>query len=203
MKRLFKLCCYTFILVLGLAFLFNHLIISRTENYIYSDLNNVPNKETALVLGASLKGRYGGINEYFKNRMEATAELYFAGKVKNIIVSGDNSRSDYDETTDMENYLINLGIPKSAIIKDYAGFRTLDSVIRAKKVFNCSELIIVTQQFHNQRAVYAARYHGIDAVGFNAADVQTTSYYAKLREFGAKFWMILDIHCFHRGPKFL
>ena len=82
MKRFFKLSCYGFILFFGLALLFNHLIISRTSSYLYDNIEEIPPKETALVLGSSMMGRYGGINEYFKNRMEAAAELYFKGKVK-------------------------------------------------------------------------------------------------------------------------
>lgn len=203
MKRLFKISCYGGILLFGLATLFNYIIIHKSSPFLYDKIEDLPEVETALVLGSSLKGRNGGINSYFKNRMEAAAELYFSGKIKSIIVSGENSTKDYDEATDMEDYLIALGVPKSAIIKDYAGFRTLDSVIRAKKVFNCTKLIIVSQEFHNQRAVYAARHHGIDAIGLNATDVVGTSKYARIREFAAKFWMILDIHCFHKEPKFL
>ena len=89
------------------------------------------------------------------------------------------------------------------IVRDYAGFRTLDSVIRAKKVFNCSSLIIVSQKFHNQRAVFIARKNGIDAVGYNSKDVTSKNNLTHLREIGAKFMAIIDIFVLNRQPKFL
>jgi SanA protein len=155
-----------------------------------------------LVLGSGKNGR-NGINLYFKYRMEAAAELYFQGKVKKLIVSGDNHIKTYDETTDMADYLIDLGVPDHDIIRDYAGFRTLDSVVRAKKVFNCKSLIIVSQKFHNQRAVFIARHHNIDAVGYNAQDVQSKNNFTHWREFAAKFGTIIDLFLLNRQPKFL
>ncbi len=180
----------------------NCLIISSTNNYLYDSLENIPPKEVGLVLGSGKNGR-NGINLYFKYRMEAAAELYFQGKVKKLIVSGDNHIKSYDETTDMADYLINLGVPDQDIIRDYAGFRTLDSVVRAKKVFNCKSLIIVSQKFHNQRAVFIARHHDIDAVGYNAQDVQSKNNVTHWREFAAKFGTIIDLFLLNRQPKFL
>ena len=194
---------YTGIAVLFTLGLCNKIIIDRSENYLFNSIEEVPPKETALVLGASKNYSNGNINQYFKNRMETAAELYHSGKVKQILVSGDNHIKEYDETTDMANYLISLGVPKDKIILDYAGFRTLDSVIRAKKVFNCSALIIVTQKFHNQRAVYVARKNGIDAVGLNSPDVGNQNNYTHARELLAKTLMIFDIHLFKTKPKFL
>lgn len=180
----------------------NCLIIFSTSNHLYDSIDAVPKKEFALVLGAGKKGKYG-INLYFKYRMEAAAELYFEGKVKKLIVSGDNHVSTYDETTDMANYLVGLGVPTDDIIRDYAGFRTLDSVVRAKKVFNCKSLIIVSQKFHNQRAVFIARHYNIDAVGYNARDVQSKNNFTHWREFAAKFGTIIDLYLLNRQPKFL
>lgn len=182
---------------------FNIIIVNKSEQFLYDRLTDIPEKSTALVLGAAKNGKNEGVNPYFKYRMEAAAALYFEGKIKNIIVSGDNHIRGYDEPSDMANYLIELGVPKEIIILDYAGFRTLDSVIRAKKVFNCQELIIVSQKFHNQRAVYAARQMGIDAVGYNARDVSSNRNFTHMREIASKFLMILDIHLLHTKPKFL
>jgi len=177
-------------------------IEKSTEKYLYDTIESVPEKEFALVLGANKKGKFG-INKYFQYRMESAAELYFNKKVKKIIVSGDNHIKGYDETTDMALYLIAFGVPDSIIIRDYAGFRTLDSVVRAKKVFNCTSLIIVSQEFHNQRAVFIAHHYGIDAAGYNAQDVQSKSNLTHFREIGAKFMAILDLYLFNRQPKFL
>jgi SanA protein len=180
----------------------NLWIERSTANYLFDSLEELPEKDVALVLGANKNGR-NGINAYFEYRMIAAANLYFSGKVKSIIVSGDNHTKTYDETTDMAEYLINLGVPENAIIRDYAGFRTLDSVVRAQKVFHCNSLIIVSQEFHNQRAVFIARHFGIDAVGYNAQDVTSKSNYTHLREIGAKFLTILDLYLFNTQPKFL
>lgn len=154
------------------------------------------------MLGSGKNGRFG-INPYFKYRMEAAAELYLNRKVKKLVVSGDNHIKSYNETTDMAEYLISLGVPDEDIIRDYAGFRTLDSVVRAKKVFNCKSLIIVSQKFHNQRAVFIARHYRIDAVGYNAQDVQSKNNFTHWREFAAKFGTIIDLYLLNRQPKFL
>jgi SanA protein len=180
------------------AFLIEH----STQNYLYDNMELIPERECALVLGANKNGK-NGINEYFHYRMEAASALYFNKKVKKIIVSGDNHRKGYDETTDMAEYLITLGVPDSAIIRDYAGFRTLDSVVRSKKVFNCKSLIIVSQKFHNQRAVFIAHQYKIDAIAFNAQDVSSKTNLTHIREIGAKFLAILDLFVFNRQPKFL
>jgi SanA protein len=180
----------------------NLWIERSTEQYLFDNLYELPEKDAALVLGANRNGRYG-INSYFKQRMIAAADLYFSGKVKQLIVSGDNHIKTYDETTDMAEYLIGLGVPDSAIIRDYAGFRTLDSVVRAQKVFHCNSLIIVSQEFHNERAVFIARHFEIDAVGYNALDVASKSNYTHLREIGAKFLTILDLYLLNTQPKFL
>lgn len=194
---------YTALLTFFIVATCNLTIRQKTEPLLFDSIDDVPKRKTALVLGTSKYYSSGTLNEYFKNRMECAADLYHAGKVEQLIVSGDNSSVDYDEPTDMANYLIQLGVPKDKIILDYAGFRTLDSVIRAKKVFNCKSLIIVSQKFHNQRAVYAARAHGIDAIGLNAPDVSSKNNYTHLREIVAKTVMIFEIHLLNSQPKFL
>ena len=135
--------------------------------------------------------------------MDATIELYKANKIAQIIVSGDNHLKGYNETEDMANYLIANGIPNNAIIKDYAGFRTLDSVVRAKKVFNCDSLIIVSQEFHNERALFIANYYGIEAIAYNAADNNNGINTTHFREYLAKVLVVLDLYIFKTKPKFL
>lgn len=184
------------------AFAVNFYIEHQTEKYIFDNLNQVPSKKYGLVLGTSKWGRVG-INPYFRFRMEAAAQLYHHHKVEKLIVSGDNHVKTYDETTDMAMYLIQLGVPDSAIIRDYAGFRTFDSVVRAQKVFHCHELIIVSQKFHNQRAIFIAHHYGIDAVAYNAQDVSSKNNFSHWREFAAKFGAFLDLFVLDRQPKFL
>ncbi|MCU0435861.1 MAG: YdcF family protein [Bacteroidia bacterium] len=181
-----------------------HLWVQRsTQSQIYSDVNKIPARDVALVLGANPRARTGRTNLYFLYRMEAAAALYKAGKVKHIIVSGDNHKAAYDESTAMKNALTSLGVPDSCITLDYAGFRTLDSVVRCKTVFGQSSVIIVSQQFHNERALFIANRRGINAVAFNAKDVPGAySRRTILREYLARVSAVFDVVVFNRQPKF-
>ncbi|MEO7309430.1 MAG: ElyC/SanA/YdcF family protein [Chitinophagaceae bacterium] len=125
------------------------------------------------------------------------------GKIKYTIASGDISRKGYNEPEDMRVVLIALGIPDSAIVLDDAGFRTFDSVIRGKEILGEAAFIIISQPFHNGRAIYIARHNGIAAVGFNAKDV-TARYGLKtrLREVLARVKLLMDIHPLNTKPKF-
>lgn len=200
-----KILNVLFDLVLALTifvFITNSIVVNTTSRYLYDDINQVPYKEYTLVLGTSKNGK-AGINPYFKYRMEAAALLYQKGKTEKIIVSGDNHIKTYNETEDMHDYLVQLGVPSKAIIKDYAGFRTLDSVLRAKKVFQCQSLIIVSQKFHNQRAVFIAKNHEMDVVAYNAEDVGGGKTLTHFRELFAKTLVLIDLYILNRGPKFL
>ena len=202
MKLFVRISIFLGALFLTCLFSFNFIIKRGSSAHLYDSIHEIPNKKTALVLGAAKFGKYGGINPYYQYRINAAYNLFANNKVEKLIVSGDNHSKSYDETTAMAESLISMGVPDSCIIRDYAGFRTLDSVIRSKKVFNCQELIIVSQKFHNERAVFAARYYGIDAVGYNARDVQATNNYTHFREIGAKFLMVLDLYCLKTQPRF-
>ena len=179
----------------------SYIIAEKTKNQVYNNLETIPRSEYGLVLGASKYGK-NGLNVYFKYRMDATIALYSQGKIKKIIVSGDNHIKGYNEPLDMKNYLIDHGIPEQDIILDYAGFRTLDSVIRASLVFQASSITIISQEFHNQRALYIANAHDIPAIAFNAQDSKRSNY-THLREYFARFLCLLDIHLFYTQPKYL
>lgn len=180
-----------------------HIIIEQnSKERIYTRVEDVPNVSAALVLGTSptVKGR---INLFYQYRMEAAAALWKAGKVKYIIVSGDNSTVNYDEATYMRNTLHEMGVPDSVITLDYAGFRTLDSVVRAYWVFGQKDIVIVSQEFHNERAIYLADHFGINAVGLNAQDVPgNTGWKTFLREYFARVNAVLDVKLFGTTPKF-
>jgi SanA protein len=180
---------------------FNQHINYSVSQQLYTSLEKVPSREYALVLGCAKQGK-NGINPFFRARLDATVELYEAGKIEQIIVSGDNHKIGYNEPADMTLYLQEKGIPSSKIIQDYAGFRTLDSVLRAKKIFNCKDLIIVSQKPHNQRAVYIANSIHINAVGYNATNPKEYATYSLVREYFAKILMISDIYLFKTNPKF-
>lgn len=170
---------------------------------LYDDVQALPHEHAALLLGTSSRLRGGSPNPFFEYRMDAAAELFRAGKVDCILVSGDNHHASYNEPMAMRKALLDRSIPDSLIFLDYAGFRTLDSVVRACEVFGQTSYIVVSQRFHNERAVYLAMRHGIDAVGFNARDVRAP---AALRV-RAREWLARVSACWDvltgRGPHFL
>jgi len=173
------------------------------KRFITDDLANVKPNNIGLLLGTSRNLKNGTKNEFFFNRIEAVIELYYSRKIKTIIISGDNSTTDYNEPMDMKTELVKNGIPDSLIYLDYAGFRTLDAVVRAKEIFGQNSFIIISQKFHNERAVFLARKFGIDAFGYNADEVQAyKGFKTKLREFFARDKMFIDLF-FSVKPKFL
>ncbi len=181
----------------------NSKIIKASENYLTEDIDKISPSKVGLLLGTSKHLRNGSKNEFFYNRIDATVELFNRDKIKYIIISGDNSTQYYNEPIDMKNELIRRGIPSDKIFLDYAGFRTFDSVIRAKEIFGQTTFIIISQKFHNERAVYIARRNGIEAYGFNAKDVDAyKGFKTKIREFFARDKVFIDI-IFNTKPKFL
>jgi len=178
--------------------------ITNTGNrFCYSSVDSIPHNHCALVLGTSKYLANGNRNHYYTNRIKATVELYFCNKIDYIIVSGDNRNRNYNEPITMFNDLVSAGIPGRKIILDYAGFRTLDSVVRGKEVFGQEKYTIVSQLFHNQRAIYIARKRGIEAVAFNSEDVDgVLSLRVKIREVGARMLVIWDMLT-EKRPHFL
>ena len=172
---------------------------------VYDNEDDVPYNDVALLLGTAPVTPYGMHNYYFDYRIEAAVKLYNAGKVSHFIVSGDNSRKGYDEPQWMRDSLVAHGVPAEIIHYDYARFRTLDSVVRAKEVFGQNSITIVSQKFHNERAVCLAEYYGINAVGYNAQDVEwwpKKLEIAIVRESLARVKMYLDL-LLGKRPKFL
>ena len=196
-----------FLLIIGasLSVIFSHYWIEwQAEGRLYSDIDKVPAKKVALLLGASKYVAGGQINLYYRYRMEAAAKLYHAGKVKHILVSGDNNTKYYNEPIEMRKSLMALGVPAQAITLDYAGFRTLDSVVRAKEVFSQDDIMIVSQAFHNKRALFISDFYGIQAIGFNAKDIPIAwGFKTQVREYFARFKAVLDLYVLHTQPKFL
>ncbi|MBI3237666.1 MAG: YdcF family protein [Flavobacteriia bacterium] len=150
----------------------NWAIASNAGDKTFDTVSECPTTKVGLVLGTSKNNRSGSENAYFTNRITAVVELYQAGKIECILVSGDNGSADYDEPTDMKNALIEKGIPEEKIYLDHAGFRTLDSMERALKVFGQKEVIVISQRFHNERAIYLGEHFGMTVYGYNAKDVK-------------------------------
>ena len=191
-------------LLLGILVCFwsNFEIESKTQDFVTDDIEKLPNQKVGLLLGTSKTLPSGYKNYYFYYRIDAAEKLYKSGKIEYIIVSGDNSRKDYNEPEDMKNELINRGVPADRIYEDFAGFRTLDSVVRAKEIFGQNSYIIISQKFHNERAVYLAQKNGIQAFGFNAKDVNKyTGIKTKIREYLARTKVFVDFFI-GKEPKF-
>ena len=174
MKRLLRKAFKWFLIVCALCavvcLVCNIIVLQASKDKLYNCVNDVPHRHTALLLGTSPISRWGGPNPYYYNRIDTMAALYHAGKVDRIIVSGDNSTKDYNEPEMMRADLVQRGVPDSVIYADYAGLKTLDSMVRAKEIFGHDSILVVSQKFHNERALYYAQAYGIDAIGMNAGN---------------------------------
>jgi len=176
---------------------------SHAVGRIYRSVDQIPQHEVGLVLGTGKTTPRGNSNLHFTQRIAAAAKLYRAGKVRHLLVSGDNHIASYDEPTDMRDALLAAGVPTEAITCDYAGFRTLDSVVRAKTVFGLQKFTIITEEFHCPRALWIARQHALDAVAFAAPDLSARwSARVEARESLARVWCGLDLYVLNRRPKF-
>lgn len=184
--------------------IFADIIIQvNTNKKLYSNIYQVPKNKVGLLLGTSKYFKDGSQNLYFKYRIHATVNLYFTGKIEKILISGDNSLSYYNEPMDMKKALLKKGIPDSVIYLDYAGFRTYDSIIRANKIFGLSSYTIISQEYHNQRALYIANSLNHNAIAFNAKNIDSGLFIGQyIREKLARVKVFID---FIQGkePKFL
>lgn len=175
-----------------------------SRKYMYTAAGAVPEFNVGLVLGTARYLPGGGRNPYFDYRIDAAVELYRLGRIRYIIASGDNSMISYNEPAKMREALISRGIPAGAIYLDFAGFRTLDSVVRGNKVFGQDRFLVISQKFHAERAVYISRAFGIDAFGFSAVDVEgVAGIKTHLREYLARVAAVIDVVVLRREPKFL
>lgn len=180
------------------------LLKESSRGLLFSDIAYIPHRRVGLVLGCSKELPGGYSNPFFRARIAAAVQLFQAGKVDHLLVSGDNHSASYDEPTAMKISLIEAGIPPNKIVCDYAGLRTLDSVIRARKVFGQSQITIISQGFHDRRAIFIARHNGMDAIGFEAADVPSRDgFRTRWREQLAKMNALVDVYLLNRQPKFL
>lgn len=170
---------------------------------VFSVVETIPAREVALVLGTSARTAGGYNNLHFQHRMEAAAALYHAGKIRHLILSGDNHVKGYDEPSDMREALLQRGIPDTALTLDYAGFRTLDSVVRAQAVFQQARITIISDDFHVQRALFLAEAYGMDAIAFTSRSVPAI-YARKIiwREYFARVKAVLDVYLLGTHPRF-
>lgn len=202
MKRLLK---YTLILLALLVIFVVSVDIYVTytvKKQLYNDIQTIGHRKVGLLLGTSKYVAGGRVNLYYKYRIEAAVALYKAGKIDFILVSGDNRRENYNEPWTMKKDLEAVGIPPGRIILDYAGFRTLDSIVRSDAVFDAGNIIVISQRFHNERALFIANRKGINAIAYNAQDPpQRLQIKVMIREKLARVKMLLDL-VFNKQPKF-
>jgi SanA protein len=170
---------------------------------LIDDVSKLPAAKVGLVFGTS--DRYKGReNKYFRYRIDAAVEVWNSGKVETLIVSGDNREEDYNEPKKMKVALIKEGVPEDRIVCDYAGLRTLDSVVRAKKIFGAKKILVISQQFQNERAIYLAQANEMEAYGLNAQDVDfKAGFKTQFREIGARVKMWLDVNYLDTKPTHL
>lgn len=201
-KKRYLLLLILVIMVL-VIYLCNKRINDSADGKLYSDINSIPFNKTGLLLGTGKYLANGSVNPYYTFRIEAAKKLLQSGKVKFLIISGDNSTRDYDEPTLMRSDLIHAGIDSTVIFLDYAGFRTFDSIVRAREIFGQDALTIISQPFHNQRAIFIASKEHISAIGFNATDVsKSKGIKVQLREKLARVKVFVD-YLLGQKPKFL
>jgi len=179
-------------------------IANQAAPNLYNDIKKIPSKKAALVLGTAKYMIGGGKNYFYTYRIRAAVNLFKEGKVKAIVVSGDNSTKYYNETSKMQKDLIKAGIPSRYITLDPLGVRTLDSVVRAEAIFDLKDYIIVSQKFHLERALFIAKAKGQKVIGFMAKDIPGTkaAYRMKAREYLARAKAFLDVYILQTTPKF-
>lgn len=202
-KRL-PLIFYSLIIISVISiFTSDYMVKNEVEGKLFDDVHSISFNKVGLLLGTAKILQNGKINLYYTYRINAAVELFNSGKIEYILVSGDNSTTNYDEPTTIKNDLIANGIPANKIFLDYAGFRTLDSVVRSKAIFGQTNITVISQKFHNERAVYIANNKGLKAIGFNAKDVSNRyGFKTQLREKFARVKMMLDL-LIGKKPKFL
>ncbi len=188
---------------LSTVYFCNRAINRAAKGKLFTSTDIIPYNKAGLLLGTSKFLKHGSLNPYYKYRIEATVNLFNAGKISYIIISGDNSRKNYNEPGMMREDLMAAGIDSTAIYLDYAGFRTFDSMVRLREVFSQNSVTVISQQFHNERALYIASKEGISAAGYNAKDVnKKMGFRTQLREKFARVKVFLD-YLTGKDPKFL
>lgn len=189
-----KILGYLLSLALIVVVVCNLIIVFSSYQSHFDDITDIEPHKTAIVLGTSRFLKSGNPNPYFHYRISAAAELYHAGKVQYLILSGDNRAQNYNEPEQMRREIIRYGVPDSVLYLDYAGLRTLDSMVRSREVFGQDSIIVVSQKFHNQRAIFLARTKNINAIGYNATDLdKRQGIRTHVREVFARVLVFVDL----------
>ncbi len=188
-----------------LTFYCSYKVEQNAEGKTFTDVSEISFNRVGLLLGTcKTMDDHVTINPFWQFRLEAAYKLWKAKKIDRILISGDNGWHGYNEPQDFLDAFIALGVPDSCMVCDFAGFRTHDSVIRCRKIFGQKKVTIISQKFHNERALFIAQKYGLDAVAFNANDVSFRSgLYTFFREHAARVLLFMDLYVFHTKPHFL
>lgn len=203
LKRCVRVLAITLVLFVVLVVTVDRWVSWQAEDHLVTSIEEVDNVQVAVVLGTS---KYLGrtLNEYYSHRIDAAINLYNEGKVSHFLLSGDNAHRSYNEPWTMKRDLLRANVPEPAIHLDYAGFRTLDSIVRAKKIFDTDNFLIITQKFHCERALVIAQHYDINAKCLAVSGpVSKTGYSVRLREVFARTKAMLDLYVMNTQPKFL
>jgi SanA protein len=193
-KRVFRISVCLLILFLIFLFSLNIIIHNDSKKRIFNSPDDLPRNKVGLLLGTSKYLSKGVINKYYANRIDAAVELFNLGLIDIILVSGDNTIKYYNEPITIKNDLLKRGIPDSKIYLDFAGIRTLDSVVRSKEIFGQMSITVISQQFHVERALFIAKRRNIEAIGFLAEDVPFLyGLKTRIREHFARVKMVMDL----------
>jgi len=193
-KRFRRIALLSLLLLIVSVWGIDYWVTASTRAQVFTDVNALPKNKIGLLLGTSKYLAHGSINPYYQCRIDAAVKLYKAGKISYILVSGDNGAVNYNEPEKMKRDLVSRGIPAERIFLDHAGFRTLDSILRCRDVFGEDNFTIISQPFHNERALFIANRRGITAVAFDAMDVEGQNGFKVLfREKLARVKMVFDL----------
>lgn len=193
-KKLRSLFLILIIAPLATLLICDAIIERAAKGKTFFSIQQLPVNKVGLVLGTSSRLMQGGDNPYYTHRINATIALFKAGKIEQVLVSGDNATQYYNEPTTFKKDLIAGGIPEDKIILDPSGFRTLDSMVRAKEVFGLDSLTVISQKFQNERAIYLAEKKGLHAIGFNAKDIEgSQGLKVQVREYFARVKVFIDL----------
>ena len=191
MKFIKKLVYLLLLIIVGI----NAWMVISTKEKIYYSIEKIPYNEVGLVLGTSNKYKGGGENNFFKERIETAAQLFKAGKVDRLIVSGSNVSKYYNEPEMMRIALIEHGVPNNNIILDGDGIRTIESILNSKNKFGLDKVTIITQEFHGYRALYISNFFNINAQVMSTKRLPLKeSSNVRLREFFARVKAVVDLY---------
>ena len=180
----------------------DHWVSDTTRKQTYTSIDSIPANKVGLLLGTSKYIRKGVINPYYQYRIDAAVALYKSGKILYILISGDNETAYYNEPATMKRDLIARGVQESCIVLDYAGLRTLDSILRCRDIFGEDHITIISQPFHNERALFIANHKGVTAIAYNAQDVaKEDGLKVQVREKLARVKMLFDL-VLNKQPKY-